>query len=135
MSFNMVKIISRCTTSDGLKHSRRWMPQLNMPVNPLTTHPHRPATRGPAWCREHMLMKTILAQYEHATIGFPHVKLKWTEENGKWSPGYVTRLGIIDESWTWMHAHHISAQNVREELERFDQHIRAKYSNVAEVQG
>jgi len=80
-------------------------------------------------------MKTTFAQYEHSTIGFPHVKLKWFEENGKWSEGYVTKLLVIETPWIWKHSHHFSSQNISEELKRFDDYVRARFSKDASVQG
>lgn len=74
-------------------------------------------------------MKTILAIYEHSTIGFPEVKLKWIEERGKITEVYVTIKGEIQKGgWSW-HNPHPNPFMVAE-LEKFDQWVRAAFLNV-----
>ena len=78
-------------------------------------------------------MRLTFAVYEHTTIGFPHVKLKWTVEEGKWAPGYVTEHGIIKGPWTWeFNQEHPCAER---EMKRFDDWVRLSYKNDISVQG
>ena len=78
-----------------------------------------------------MTAKFIL--YEHTCIGFPHVKLKWTVDNGKWRPGYVTVKGIIDGDWSWEYdSEHPNAEC---EMKRFDDCVRGRFANDITVQG
>jgi hypothetical protein len=78
-------------------------------------------------------MKLVFGQYEHSTLGFPLVKLKWFVEDGKIINAYITIKGIIKTPWTWSELHPLTW--IDSELERFDKWVRAIYSNDITVQG
>ena len=79
-------------------------------------------------------MERTFASYEHSPIGFPKIKLKWTEENGKFSRPYVTIHDRIQEGfWTW---HNLNPEPFVEfEVERFDKYVCSRYGEDASVQG
>jgi hypothetical protein len=78
-------------------------------------------------------MKAIFTTYQHSTIGFPKVILKWHEENGKALGAYVTRDGIIIGPWAWHNDNPVPFYPA--EIERFDHHVRAQYADDPSVQG
>lgn len=78
-------------------------------------------------------MRITLATYEHATIGFPHVKLRWTVADGKVSASRVVVKDVIDSSWTW---HNVSPMPfIDYEVKRFDDYVRNRFANDVSVQG
>jgi len=79
-------------------------------------------------------MERTFATYEHSTIGFPKIILKWTEENGRFSRPYVVIKDIIQQGfWTW---HNTNPEPFIDfELKRFDNYIFERYGEDATVQG
>lgn len=81
-------------------------------------------------------MKRTQAQWEHSTIGFPKVKLKWHETDVRHVHAYVTVNGFIRGDWPWpWGADSIGQADLEGEMERFDRWVRSKYSETASVQG
>lgn len=80
-------------------------------------------------------MKRTFAQYEHSTIGFPRVVLKWTEENGEWQPPYVTIHGVIKPDLYGWERYTRPQNNPEHALARFDDWVRKRFSEDASVQG
>jgi hypothetical protein len=79
-------------------------------------------------------MKLVFAFYEHTRLGFPHVKLKWASEDGRWSPPYVVIKGIIQkDTWHWHERHPESW--AAEEMKRFDAWVGERFSEDVSVQG
>jgi hypothetical protein len=80
-------------------------------------------------------MRINFALYEHTCLGFPHVKLKWVMENGRWSTPYVTVKDIIrpDLGWSWREQHPPAWAS--EEMKRFDDWVRDIFHNDITVQG
>lgn len=79
-------------------------------------------------------MKITFVNYEHSTIGFPRVKLKWAEENGGWQQPYLTIHGVVqpnifqwESPWPQLHREN--------EIARFDAWVRERFSEDASVQG
>jgi hypothetical protein len=84
-------------------------------------------------------MKATFTQFEHSTLGFPKVKLKFCldDDNGFFG-AYVTVHDLITADWNWTStnfAHKTSPEFIRRELEVFDKWVRDKYSENAAVQG
>jgi hypothetical protein len=71
--------------------------------------------------------------YEHTTIGFPGVKLKWCTDNGHWGQGYITVKGIITDPWSWSYQHPGPFSDY--EMNRFDEWVRARFADDPSVQG
>lgn len=72
--------------------------------------------------------------YEHNTIGFPAIKLKWLEERNVIHEPYVTIKGVIQKTgWRWKHTNPIPYY--QDEMERFDKWVRDTYSEDISVQG
>lgn len=80
-------------------------------------------------------MKRTFAQYEHSTIGFPHVKLKWAEENGEWQTPYVTIHGVIKPGLYGWEGHTRPQNNPEHALSQFDAWVLERFSEDASVQG
>lgn len=81
-------------------------------------------------------MQISSATYEHTTIGFPGVVLKWhyDKATGHSAP-YVVELHII-RGWNFReHFRPHDAGDLRAELERFDSMVRQRYADRPEVQG
>ncbi len=79
-------------------------------------------------------MKMTSATYEHSTLGFPKIVLKWYVENGEMSgKGRLVIKGIIAHEWTWQNLYPLPF--IDAEMKRFDDWVRAIYSNDASVQG
>jgi hypothetical protein len=79
-------------------------------------------------------MKQTFATYEHTTLGFPGVVLKWTLTNGAMDDGaYLAVKGRITRPWTWRNQYPLPF--ITDECERFDAWVRTTYSNQPEVQG
>jgi hypothetical protein len=78
-------------------------------------------------------MKRTLVFYEHTRVGFPRVKLKWWEDNGRWTKGYITVAGVMSCEWTWSqpnpepHADH--------EMKIFDDFVLRVFGHRADLQG
>lgn len=82
-------------------------------------------------------MKQTSASYEHSRIGYPGVKLKWFEEDGKVISKYITVAGII-EPWSWSYEsekHKDFFPNLERELKRFDDYVLRVYENNLQLQG
>jgi len=80
-------------------------------------------------------MKITLATYEHSTIGFPHIKLKWTVEDGKVSgAARVVVKGVISQApWTW---HNVFPMPfIDYEIALFDAWVRSRFAGDVSVQG
>lgn len=83
-------------------------------------------------------MKQTLAFYEHSTIGFPGVVLKFSIQNSfKLNPdAYFIVKGIIGGEWTWATPlDSCFEHDLQKQLERFDSWVRLTYGNDATVQG
>lgn len=80
-------------------------------------------------------MKLIFAQYEHSTIGFPGIVLKWHVEQGRVATdAYVTVGGIVEKGgWVWHNPN--PAPFIDYELSRFDDWVRRNYAENKSVQG
>lgn len=78
-------------------------------------------------------MTRIFAQYEHVTLGFPKVKLKWTEERDKFVEPYLVINGVIEGPWRWHNIH--PEPFIKGECERFDAYVRKRFAENIEVQG
>lgn len=78
-------------------------------------------------------MKITFASYEHTTIGFPKVILKWSVEDGKMGLAYVVIKDIISFDWTWRNQYPLPF--IESECQRFDEWVRNMYSNDISVQG
>ncbi len=78
-------------------------------------------------------MRTVFACYEHSTIGFPKIKLKWYEDNGTVGRAYWVKHDIIQTEWTWRNQY--PTPFIQSELARFDEWVRNVYQNDISVQG
>lgn len=78
-------------------------------------------------------MECTLAQYEHSTIGFPGVKLKWSEVNGKYEGAYYTVAGIMAGTWPWHNPYPETCAQF--EMQRFDDFVRNVYGRRVDLQG
>lgn len=79
-------------------------------------------------------MKTTFATYEHSTLGFSGVVLKWSETNGLWDKAArVVVNNVITQEWNWYNQHPEPFKT--SEMERFDKWVRMVYSNNPAVQG
>lgn len=79
-------------------------------------------------------MKRTFATYEHNTVGFPHIKLKWSEANGMAQDFYVTIKGIV-HPYKPEHERLGWRLDPKEECEKFDNWVRLMYSDDPSVQG
>lgn len=79
-------------------------------------------------------MKRTFATYEHSTIGFPAIKLKWQEEDGLFTRPYLVIKGTIsDNTWNWRNLR--PEPFISAELALFDDWVRMTYGNDASFQG
>ena len=79
-------------------------------------------------------MKTTFITYEHSTIGFPKIVLKWSETNGIVDPRpRLVKNGLIVGHWFWHNPNPIPFYDG--EMDLFDDYIRKTYSEDASVQG
>lgn len=80
-------------------------------------------------------MRINFALYEHTRLGFPHVKLKWVMEDGKWSAPYIVIKDVIrpDLGWSWHELHPESW--AKEEMKRFDDWVGKIWCDDITVQG
>lgn len=79
-------------------------------------------------------MKRTFASYEHNTIGFPHIKLRWCEEESVWGTPYLTVHSIIQPGgWKWRTPN--ASLHLEYELGLFDDWVRKNYADRADVQG
>lgn len=84
-------------------------------------------------------MTTTFATYEHSTIGFPKVQLKFsfTPKDG-YMGFYVTVKDVIKHDWpvsSTNYAHPTIPRYAEIEIERFDKWVRQTYSKDISVQG
>ena len=82
-------------------------------------------------------MKVTFASYEHSTIGFPGVILRWCAENGKMERlGRVVVNGIIQKTpWDFGTQNTAIECRIDQELKRFDEWVRNNYGEDVSVQG
>lgn len=80
-------------------------------------------------------MKRTFATYEHTTIGFPAVKLKWQEEDGLFLRPYLVIKGIISETWAWNWRNIRPEPFISAELALFDKWVRETFGSDASFQG
>jgi len=82
-------------------------------------------------------MLVAFACYEHTCIGFPHIKLKWSEEGSpmRWNTPYYTIHGVIQSSWEFSSQSPNNALNREYECHLFDEWVRKTFSNDPTVQG
>jgi len=83
-------------------------------------------------------MRQTLAFYEHSTIGFPGVVLKFSiqDEFKLNTDAYFSVHGIIKGEWTWANSLDSCFEyDVQKQLERFDSWVRLNYANDVTVQG
>jgi len=78
-------------------------------------------------------MQMTLGFFEHSTVGFPKVVLKWTVEDHRVTSAYVTVKGIIVQPWTWYNPHPMPL--IQGELDSFDAWVRDRFSEDVTVQG
>ncbi len=78
-------------------------------------------------------MKCVLALYEHSTIGFPGVKLKWTVEDGKVTSAFWTLKDIIQGRWDWFNRYPLPF--IAYEMDSFNDFVRKRFKDDASVQG
>jgi hypothetical protein len=82
-------------------------------------------------------MKQTLAFYEHSTIGFPGVVLKFSvQKEFELKDGCYTVKGIIGRKWPWAAQFDSCFEyELQKQLERFDSWVRLNYANDITVQG
>lgn len=71
-------------------------------------------------------MKLTFGTYEHTTIGFHKVVLKWTVENGKVVNVYQTIEGVINP---WSFYHQYPLPFIADECMRFDNYVRKTFGH------
>jgi len=82
-------------------------------------------------------MKQTLALYEHSTIGFPKIVLKFSIKNSSelCKDPYFTVHGVMTK-WNWAaHLDNCFEYDLEKQIKRFDEFIRATYANNISVQG
>lgn len=82
-------------------------------------------------------MKRTFATYEHHTIGFPKVVLKWCENDEMMEPeARVVIDGIIQENrWKFANQGYGISMHIQHEMERFDAWVRSQFAERPDLQG
>jgi hypothetical protein len=79
-------------------------------------------------------MTQTFATYEHSTLGFPKVVLKWSVTDGKIDDNpYLVVKGRISRPWAFHNQYPLPF--IKDECDRFDTWVRDTFSNQPEVQG
>lgn len=79
-------------------------------------------------------MKITSATYEHRTIGFPQIALKWHFDGTRHYSPYVTEFGVM-KPWSWEFCSSgILNGPIERECERFDRWVRTVYADNAQAQ-
>ena len=81
-------------------------------------------------------MKQVHATYEHSTIGFPAIKLKWSVRNQYDFEGfYITIHGIIQKYPPWRFRNENPLARINDELKAFDLWVGQTYGDDILMQG
>lgn len=88
-------------------------------------------------------MKTVFASFEHSRVGFPKVKLKFSEDanlGAGYIDPYVTVNGIIQE-WNWSPDGNVSkkiilpCREIEQEIKKFESWVVLRFGDDISVQG